>query len=390
MSGLTSAGYSPLRAADYLTIIQSAAAAELTAAGITTGIDYLADTVIGTLVAATCSELDALGQVTQAIYDSRSPNGATGAQLDDLCTVVGVSRLDATYSTATVTLTGTSGTVIPAGAIVRGGGSDGLSRWRLGASVTLASGTGTGTVTCTESGAVAAAPGDLATIVTPVAGWSAVTNAAAADAGRDIETDSALRLRRQQALRVAGTGSAAAMRSGLIALDYIEACLVVENTLDVAATVSGVDLEARSCGVILWPDTIDADQQAAVAGIIYRRLPVGIESVGNESATVTGADGLSKTVRWSYATELTTDVDVTVVLAAGYVLGDVETLIEDAVTAFFATATVGGLIDDADVEEYVRAEVAGIRRITVTLAGGPSVEPDADQIPAVGTITVST
>jgi uncharacterized phage protein gp47/JayE len=388
MSGLTSAGYTPIRSAEYLTITREAIAAELTAAGVTAEIDWSADVVLGSITSVVAACLGRLGETAQAVYDARSPNNATGAQQDDLCTIVGVSRLDATYSTAAVTLTGTSGTVIPAGAVVSGGGPDGLARWTLDASVTLASGTGSGTVTAQDVGAIVAAIGEIDAITTPVSGWTAVTNAAAAVTGRDIETDAALRLRRQQALRVAGTGSAAAMRSGLIALDFIEAAIVVENTLDVAATVSGVTLEPRSVGVILWPSSLTTAQREAVAAVIYRRLPVGIETNGAQSATVTGADGRSKTVRWAYASTLTVNVAATLVLASGYAIGDVDDLVEDAVTAYFLTATVGGYIDDQDVEEYVRAEVAGIRRITVTLNGAATVEPTANQIAAIGTITV--
>jgi uncharacterized phage protein gp47/JayE len=388
MSGLTSAGYTPIRSAEYLTITREAIAAELTAAGVTAEIDWSADVVLGSITSVVAACLGRLGETAQAVYDARSPNNATGAQQDDLCTIVGVSRLDATYSTAAVTLTGTSGTVIPAGAVVSGGGPDGLARWTLDASVTLASGTGSGTVTAQDVGAIVAAIGEIDAITTPVSGWTAVTNAAAAVTGRDIETDAALRLRRQQALRVAGTGSAAAMRSGLIALDFIEAAIVVENTLDVAATVSGVTLEPRSVGVILWPSSLTTAQREAVAAVIYRRLPVGIETNGAQSATVTGADGRSKTVRWAYASTLTVNVVATLVLASGYAIGDVDDLVEDAVTAYFLSATVGGYIDDQDVEEYVRAEVEGIRRITVTLNGAATVEPTANQIAAIGTITV--
>lgn len=389
MSGLTSAGYTPIRSAEYLTLLRAAIATELVAAGITAEIDWAADTILGTITSVTAACLGRLGEAAQAVYDARSPNNATGAQLDDLCTVVGVSRLDATYSTAVVTLTGTSGTIIPAGSVVSGGGTDGLARWTLTASVTLASGTGTGAVSAEDVGAIAAAIGEIDAIITPVSGWTAVTNAAAAVTGRDIETDAALRLRRQQALRVAGTGSAAAMRSGLIALDYIEAAIVVENTLDTAATVSGVSLEPRSVAVILWPSSLTTAQQEAVAAVIYRRLPVGIETNGAQSATVTGADGRSKVVRWAYASGLTTNIVATLVLATGYAIGDVDDLVTAAVTAYLLTATVGGYIDDQDVEEYVRAEVAGIRRITVTLNGAAAVEPDANQIAVIGTVTVT-
>ena len=166
MSGLTSAGYTPIRSAEYLTLLRAAIATELVAAGITAEIDWAADTILGTITSVTAASLGRLGEVAQAVYDARSPNNATGAQLDDLCTIVGVSRLDATYSTAAVTLTGTSGTIIPAGSVVSGGGTDGLARWTLAASVTLASGTGTGAVTAEDVGAIAAAIGEIDAIIT--------------------------------------------------------------------------------------------------------------------------------------------------------------------------------------------------------------------------------
>jgi uncharacterized phage protein gp47/JayE len=389
MSGLTSSGYSPLRTADYLTIIRESFVAELIAAGHPGDVDWAADTVLGSLTTLMAAELGRLGEMAQAVYDARVPANATGAQLDDLCTLVGVSRLDPTASTATVTLTGTSGTVIPTGAIMQGGGDDGLARWRLDAAVTLASGTGEGTVTSEEEGAIVAAPGDIAQIVTPVAGWTACTNAAAAVTGRDMETDSALRVRRQLSLQITGTGSAASIRAGIAALDYVVSVLVLENDTDADAVISGVTVGPRAVNVIVWPDTLTEEQENEIAETIYRRTAATTATMGSDvQTTVTGADGTAKAVNFDFADQLSVDVDVDVVLASGYALVDVATLIEEAVAAWFEEhAVVGNAIDDADIAEVAR--VTGVRRLTVLLNSAAYVQPTATQIPAVGMISVA-
>lgn len=391
MSWLSASGLTVPRAADFLASVRADVQARYAAAGGVGEIDFGTDTLMGILTGAVAVQLGLLAEAVQAVYDGRVPSAAAGACLDDLGEAVGVTRLGATASAVSLTLTGTTGTTIPAGALVTGGGTDGAARWRIDAAVTLSAGTGTATATCTEAGAIAAGIGDVDTILTPVSGWSAVTNAVAATTGRAMETDAAFRLRRAQALRAPVASSVAAIQAALAALDYIEAAVVIENPAGAVATVSGVSMAARSVAVILWPSTLTTAQKQEAAQAIYERLPAGIALNGSDvTATVTDAAGQSKTVVWDWADVLTVNVAATLTLSTGYTLGAVSALVEAAIEDWFdANAAVGQSVDNTPIEAYILATVTGVRRVIVTLNGSAGVDPTAAQIPSLGTVTVS-
>src|SRR5271165_5773944 len=130
-----------------------------------------------------------------SVYNSFSPATAQGIGLSRNVKINGLSRLVASYSTDTVSVGGTAGTVI-----LNGVAQDTLGQlWNLPASVTIPSG-GTIDVTATAQniGAVDAASSTITTIFTPTLGWQTVTNAAAATPGAPVETDAALRVRQAQ------------------------------------------------------------------------------------------------------------------------------------------------------------------------------------------------
>ena len=68
----------------------------------------------------------------------------------------------------------------------------------------------------------------LTQIVTPIAGWSSITNKEAGVLGRFVETDAELRLRRLNSLRLLGRGTIEAIRAQLLAVGATSA-LVFEN-----------------------------------------------------------------------------------------------------------------------------------------------------------------
>lgn len=353
-------------------------------------------------------QLNALDEAIQALHDQLDPDNAQGVQLDIIGALRGVPRNPATYSTATVTLTGTSGTVITTGKLVEGGGSDGTARWALIADATIpAGGSVDVTVQAQESGVVTAGVGEITTIVTPVDGWTAVTNATAVSesttAGVARETDSAYRLRQAQSLQITGSTNAAAIRAALRDLDFVTTAIVLENDTGSSATVSGVTVSAHSIAVIIAPAfaSLTTTQKTSIGSTIYQRLAAGIATTtAANSVTVTGEDGLTKTVYWADVASLAVTVSVTVVLDTGFVLADVETAVQDAVAAYFALVQVGEEVTDDDLKagrngsEDTTAimRVTGIKRVSaLTLNGGSTVTPNANQQPTLsGSASVST
>lgn len=79
-----------------------------------------------------------------------------------------------------------------------------------------------------ENGPIPVPVGTLTDIVTPLAGWSTLTNSVEGSLGRNVETDAQLRLRRLQSLRLPGRGTVEAIRAQLLAAGATSA-LVFEN-----------------------------------------------------------------------------------------------------------------------------------------------------------------
>lgn len=383
--GLTDEGYIAPRAADFLSLIRSQYEADT---GLT--IDWGADVFLGTITASMADQLGDLAEASQAVYDAWDPNNATGLQLDNLSLIANVPREAATYSTATVTCTGTSGTILPEGREIEGGGTDGRARWRSTADATIGGG---GTVSvvfqAVDAGAVEGGIAALDQIVTPVSGWTSCTNPAVATVGEDRETDAELRVRRQQSLQVSGSRSLNALRSNVLQVDGVQAAVVVDNPTTTAATIQGISVAAIGVAVTVYPSTLTTAQKEDLAETIYDHVAGGVATSGSASAIVTGVDGYSKTVNWYYATTQAVTVEVVVVLDEGYELGDVDDVIEDLFTDYFLALTVGEAARRLAGFALI-ATVEGVTSATLTFnTVAADVSPDLTKLLTLTSTTVS-
>lgn len=388
--GLTADGYTAPRQADYLTLIRDSYEARLQALGFTEMPDWERDTFLGQITEVLSYELGQLAEANMAVYDARSVSNATGLQLDNLALIVGVTRQEATKGTVTLTCTGTDGTVITQGKVVEGGGTDGKARWVVSEDATISGGTVDVVATAEEAGQVIATSGQITTIVTAVSGWSAVTNAAAADPGDDRETDSALRARRQRALQSAGATSTNAILSALLDLDFLTGATVVDNPTGTSTTVDGLTVAAYGVACAVSPNTLTTAQKQDVVQAIYDHLGAGTATSGSETGTVTKRDGRSHTVRFYMAADATVNVAWVLELAVGYVLADVEDPLADLVTDYFLTLAPGDTVFPMPLIALA-ATVAGIANVTSLLLNGAAlpVQHDADEQPTLGTHTVA-
>ena len=165
-------------------------------------------------------------QALQYVYNQSSPLTAIGAGLDRIVKLNGIARIPYTYSTAVLTIIGTSGTVIKNGVAQDENGN----QWLLPTPVTIPSG-GTISVigTCTTPGNITAEPGTIIIIASPVGGWASVTNASAAIPGQPIETDSQLRARQAISVSVPSLTRLAATVADLEATPGVTRLNVLEN-----------------------------------------------------------------------------------------------------------------------------------------------------------------
>lgn len=367
---LTDDGFVALRADEFLTVIR---AEYVSRTGLE--VDFEADVFLGVITAIMSDLLGQLSEEVQAIFDARDPGNATGTQLSSLALAVGITRRDATFSTASVDLTGDAGTIIVQGRTVRSGGETDSQLWDTTADVTLDGG-GLGTVIAQAQtpGAIRAAAGEIDQIVTAVLGWQTVTNPLLAIAGLDRETDDELRLRRQDSLQISGSTSADAMRAQLIQVEGVQTAIVVENDDTVAILVDTVSIGPHSVAVIIHPPTLTDAQKEAVAETIFNTLAIGIATNGTDViATVTGADNLPKTIRFDFTDNLLVDTGVTVTVepeVAGEpkppTFAEIKPQVETAVTAFYAALQVGvdvrklPLLSDLNAIEGIRSVIVGL------------------------------
>lgn len=349
-----------------------------------------------TLMAIVAKRISSTLSMIQEVYDSTRPEATEGIHAEDAAFMVGIEPEAATYSTATLTFTGTSGTVIPEGSLFEGGGSDGKARWTLLESVTLSGGTGSGTVQAQVAGPVSAEAAAITKIVTAVSGLTAVSNAAAAEEGRYREDGAALRSKRRRAIAQGGAASIAAIRASVLDHPDVDECEIIENRLNTSATVSGKSMAPNSIWVIVTPDTLTTEAEVEVASLIHRKLAPGTRMMSSGGATeviksvVIRGTQSTRQIAWDYGENVATTITATVTLKSGYSLSDVELAIKTAVDAHFDTLGLGAALREYDLIIATK-DIDGIADIGFTASvGSLPYTPTISQTLTLTSTTVTT
>lgn len=148
-----------------------------------------------------------------------------------------------------------------------------------------------------KAGATPAVAGTLSEIVTPVSGITEITNPEDAALGRNTETDTALRLRYYNSLKIIGRVTVDGIRSALLQeVAGVTTCQIRENNTD--AEVLGIPPHAFEAIV---SGGLDQD----IADKIWEVKPAGIAtwgkdpSEGGKSMTVVDSMGEQHTIRFS-------------------------------------------------------------------------------------------
>tara|TARA_X000001388_G_scaffold65437_2_gene51923 strand:- start:6861 stop:8033 length:1173 start_codon:yes stop_codon:yes gene_type:complete len=323
-----------------------------------------------------------------AVYNAGSINNATGLRLEDLVGIVGVEPKAATYTTDGAAVpTGTTGTVIPANALVEYEDN----RFRVLESVGIGGGN-TVKLQALEAGAINLPSGTGMTIVTPIAGWSTITSSATLVAiGQARETDQQLRTRRAQSLSATGAGSTASIRSALLSLSYVTAAVVLANQSSASASVQGVTMNGNSLAIFIYPapSGMTAARKQEIGETIWRKSPAATEyDPPSEDVTVTVTDsaGGTQTVKFDNATAAAITVSIKIYLAPGYVLSDVSTQVSTDITAYFNNLTVGQAVRVMELFTVVD-KIDGIVGADFYLAGAAKNVDYSTAITSIATIS---
>lgn len=298
-----------------------------------TDIDPTPNGPFGLLAALMAGRESPLWQMGKAVYDAAYPDSANDAQLDDVGSITGCVRLPALKSTVNEVLIGTNGTFVPSGTVfatstsgvqfltlldnviatlaayatgqavavgvlVTNGGNIYACVDSITSTTTAPTGTGlnitdsdgvwrfcgVGTAavvaSCSSSitGPIAAPSGTLTLISTPVSGLSIAFNPLDAVQGRNIESNPAYRLRRNQLLQAEGSSPVAAIRAALLKTAGVTGALVFENPTDV---IDGAGRAPHSVECVVTGGT-DLD----VSTTIWSSKSAGVGTSGSSTATV--------------------------------------------------------------------------------------------------------
>src|SRR3990172_390383 len=308
---------------------------------------------LGQLLAIVADREVDLQELAQGLYDAFNVDVAQGIALDNLVALVGLERLPATEATGAITATGTPGTVLAVGRIVRKsvtleqfvttvaativavtawaagtpyvvgdrrtasgnvyivvdpGTSGGAAPSGTGSGIVDGGviwdfvGVGTGAVDATaaseEAGEFDALARTIDEIVTPVAGWQTAVNLADFTEGTAIETDAELRERREASLQLIGGGADGAIRAAVLALEFVRAAICISNR---ELTTDGNGIPGKAFRVVVWPSTLSTDENETIAKTIFERMPAGIKPDGTQTFSVVDQQNFPHTVRFSFA-----------------------------------------------------------------------------------------
>ena len=249
-------------------------------------------------------------EIAEEAYNAFNPNAATGSGLSNLVQLNGIIRRAATYSTVTLTVTGTNGTLIPAGSLVST--VDTNSQFTTDADVTIPVGlTTTVEATAVITGPIIALATTISVIDTLLTGWDTVNNVSDATEGQDEETDVELRARREKSVARDATAIVDAIFAEVLAVDGVTQLTVLENETNTGPDVNG--LPAHSVEVIVVGGT-DAD----IAQAIFVKKTLGATAHGDTTIQVADNQGINHPIKFSRPTEIDIFVIVNLTVFADY------------------------------------------------------------------------
>lgn len=163
------------------------------------------------------------------------------------------------------------------------------------------------------AGKIVAYANTLTVIETPIAGWTSFNNLTDIDPGKNIETDSELRLRREKTLSTAGAATLDAIRSRILEIDAVDDCKVFHNInlIPDAQGRPGKSVEAVVLG--------GTDQD--IANAIWATVAAGIETYGSVTKQVIDSQGYTHNVKFSRPTPVPIYFIVNIITDATFPVG---------------------------------------------------------------------
>lgn len=309
---------------------------------------------IGQLNGIFAEKLAELWELAAVAYNGYSRDGAENVQLDNVNGLTGTTRLTAKPSFTIQTCVFSQVGSYVAGALVANVSGQPSVQFANGENVTVALSGGTYQATldggqvlatsgslpitvpgikflCLVDGPTVANSGTLATITTPVTGWTSTTNPLDATLGSLEEQDTPYRLRGEQEIAAAGSGNPDAIRADVLQVPGTIQVFVLENDGDYQ-DANGV--LPHSFNVIVWDGVSPAASDDLIAQAIWNDKPTGIRAQGHSTGNATDSQGNTQVVPFDRAQQLTLYFDYTVVMKPGFTFGtDTQAAVKSAAVA---------------------------------------------------------
>jgi len=334
-------------------------------------------TAVLLITAQIASEID---NGVSAVFDAHDPNQASGFLLRYLAQLAHIPIDEGSKSRVTLKLTGwANGPVLLSAGAAKA--SDGTNEWVLLEDVTLPSAApyqATAVFEASAVGPISAAAGTIVNRVTGVAGWTGVTNDAAAIVGTSAETDASIRNKISKGLGSSSSRSSLAIQTVLQSLNGVQKVRVVYNPTFAPVTVSTRSIPENGVGIWVYPNTITTVVQQQILSQLFGMLG---GNVNRSLPTATGADGVVGEVTgadlrphregfWFMSATLIT-VDVFIDPSTGYepggTLSSVTAPIQEVVRLYFESLEPGETIRQQDLLGLVAA-VEGVARTTISFS----------------------
>lgn len=292
-------------------------------------------------------------------------NLAYGKALDALGAMFGLYREGATSSSVLATITGVSGTVIPANS--QASTAKGVIFYLENQVTIPESGTVQAVFLSQEKGEIACAISELNKIIDGTFGWETITNEAPAVLGTPQESDESFKSRFPEGI-FTGKSLLEDYASSLGKVENINSSYVYDNYTSEVVTIDGVQIQPHS----LY-SCVEGGTDEDVAEALFNVKSSGCGYTGNTSVTVTDPTyGNPYTVKFDRPEQILTDVKVTVKQESA-AEADLEQAIIDTVLSYASggIATVQGLKVNVDVSPF---EIAGALSCTLSSISVQQVE----------------
>jgi len=304
------------------------------------------------------------------------------------------SAIDPGQATGTLTVNLDALTTLPAGSIAAVTG-DLDNQWVTDVDCTsVGAGNYTVLARASETGPIQALAGTITVIVTPVAGWNSVTNAAAATMGEAEETDAELRLRRELETTLGGSSSVDAIRAALVNLDGMIMCQVLERE----TWAAGNGMPPHSIEALIWDGAAPVVANADIAEQIFLEKPAGIQAYGSTVVTHADSSGIDHLIGFTRATQVAYEMTYNLLVDPDEYTGS--TALAAAIAAWSdANLMIGGVYGYMVYSRYfslpfqLAAGVLNVDGFNWSVVGNPNVVTDLPvgirEIPTVAAVNIT-